>query len=241
MFNGSVKMFGILYGIGVGPGAPDLLTLRAIDAMRHSHVILGATRTGNEYSRALEIARPHLPKDHQELLLDFPMTRDLEKLHDAWDKAAQTTLGILAQGKNAAFLTLGDPLTYSTFAYLMDAVRQRKSDCKINVIPGITAYQAASAKLQIPLCSGQGHLHILSGLASEDELTQQLSCPDTVVLLKAYRNYPAIKRAFQRSQRDGSVWQISHVEQEAQCMNKGLSDEDKPPYMTLLIAPGKRR
>ncbi|MCR5813388.1 MAG: precorrin-2 C(20)-methyltransferase [Desulfovibrio sp.] len=234
-------MYGTLYGIGVGPGAPDLLTLRAIDAMKHCDVILGATRTGNDYSRALEIARPHLPPSHQELKLDFPMTRDHAKLTAAWGLAADKTLAILRLGKNAAFLTLGDPLTYSTFAYLLTAIRKRLATCKIAVIPGITAYQAASARLLIPLCAGEEHLHILSGLASEENLTEQLSCPDTAVILKAYRNFPAIRQALKNTQRDQSVWQVSHVEQAEERLCQGLTEDDKPPYMTLLLSPKNRQ
>ena len=232
---------GTLYGIGVGPGAPDLLTLRAIEAMRQCDVILGATRTGNDYSRALEIARPHLPAHHKEVALDFPMTREAAKLEAAWSIAADKTLTILRQGKNAAFLTLGDPLTYSTFGYLLAAVRKRQASCKITVIPGITAYQAASARLLLPLCAGEEHLHILSGIASRENLTAQLKSPDTVVLLKAYRNFSDIREALQKTGRDKDVWLVSHVEQNEERILKGLGSEDKPPYMTLLISPKSRQ
>ena len=110
-----MTMTGTLYAVGVGPGAPDLLTLRAVEALRRVDVILAAASPRNDYSRALETARPHLRPDVRLQRLEFPMTHDKATLRAAWEKAAGITRDVLRGGENAAFLTIGDPLVYSTF------------------------------------------------------------------------------------------------------------------------------
>ena len=108
----------------MGPGAPDLLTLRAVEALRRVDVILAAASPRNDYSRALETARPHLRPDVRLQRLEFPMTHDKATLRAAWEKAAGITRDVLRGGENAAFLTIGDPLVYSTFGYLLKTLRQ---------------------------------------------------------------------------------------------------------------------
>ena len=100
-------MTGTLYAVGVGPGAPDLLTLRAVEALRLVDVILAAASPRNDYSRALETARPHLRPDVRLQRLEFPMTHDRATLRAAWEKAAGITRDVLRGGANAAFLTIG--------------------------------------------------------------------------------------------------------------------------------------
>ncbi len=229
-------MTGILYGIGVGPGAPDLITLRAVRTLGEIDVILAPVRTGNDDSLALAIARPYCAATCSVCRLDFPMTRDPEILRPAWARAAERALSFVQDGKKVAFLTLGDPLTYSTFTYLLRAVRARAKDTTIVIIPGITSYQAASARLGEPLCEGAEHLHILSGIAPKESLVRELSHADTAVLLKAYRNMPAITDALRETGRADSVWQVTSVEQEGERIHKGLP-ETATPYLTLLVSP----
>ena len=101
-----MTMTGTLYAVGVGPGAPDLLTLRAVEALRRVDVILAAASPRNDYSRALETARPHLRPDVRLQRLEFPMTHDKATLRAAWEKAAGITRDVLRGGENAAFLTI---------------------------------------------------------------------------------------------------------------------------------------
>ncbi|MBQ7608452.1 MAG: precorrin-2 C(20)-methyltransferase [Desulfovibrionaceae bacterium] len=232
-------MFGTLFGIGVGPGAPDLLTIRAVRVLKTVDVLLTPVRRGNDFSRAFEIARPYIGQV-QDVPLDFPMTRDKDILDKAWTCAAKQSVAVLAKGLNAAFLTLGDPLTYSTFSYLMRAVRALDPTIAISVVPGITSYQAASARLCEPLCEGNEHLHILSGIADKDSLLRELENDGPAVVLKAYRNYPAIRDALKASGRDEDVVQVSHVEQEQESLRRGLDEHGTPPYMTLLLSKKRK-
>ncbi|MBQ7457041.1 MAG: precorrin-2 C(20)-methyltransferase [Desulfovibrio sp.] len=228
-------MEGRLFGIGVGPGAPDLLTLRAVFVLSTIDVILSPVRSGNESSKALSIAAPYIAKDCTYHPLDFPMTKDTSRLHDAWNQAATQCIAFIESGKKVAFLTLGDPLTFSTFIYLMRTVKTRAPHIPVTVIPGITSYHAAAAKLCLPLCEGDEHLHILSGIAESETLAAELAHGDTAVILKAYRNIAAIREALHAQGRDHNVWQVRYVEQEEEEIRCGVP-QDEPPYMTLLIS-----
>ncbi len=230
-------MTGVLYGVGVGPGAPDLLTLRAVNVLGKVDVILAAASPRNDYSAALETARPHLRPDVRMLRLEFPMTRDRAVLHEAWRVAAEETQKVLENGENAAFLTIGDPLVYSTFGYLMQTLKQRAPHLPIEIISGITSIQAAAARTGTILCENSESLRIIPGINSREELEKALDGADTAVILKAYRNLPAIVDALRATGRLDSCMLASHVEQPAERLRQGIDlEEGTPPYMSLVIS-----
>lgn len=234
-------MKGILYAVGVGPGAPDLLTLRAVRVLGQVEVILAAASPRNDVSAALETARPHLRPDARILRLDFPMTREKEVLQEAWQAAAETTLAVLNDGENAAFLTIGDPLIYSTFGYLLRTVRALDPQIRVQIIPGITSFQTAAALTETILCEGEESLRILPGIRQGENLAAELSQADMAVILKAYRNFPAIARALAETGRSGDAILASHVERPESHVQRGVSENDaRPPYMSLVLS-GKRQ
>ena len=188
---------GKLYGIGVGPGDPELISLKFVRILKDMDVVFAAASSKNDYSIALGIARPHLGKDIQVIRLSFPMTADIEKEKHAWRKNAETVIEYLNQGKDAAFITIGDPLTYSTYGYLVKEVTNLSPDTVINTIPGITSYQAAAALTNTPLAEGDESLLILSGLKEKDQLKNLIGKADNIILLKAYRNMQEICSAIE--------------------------------------------
>ena len=230
-------MHGILYGVGVGPGAPDLLTLRAVRVLGEVDVILAAASPRNDFSAALDTARPHLRPDVRVERLEFPMTRDKAVLREAWRVAAQTTRGVLESGQSAAFLTIGDPLVYSTFGYLMRTLGECAPHLRVEVVPGITSFQAAAARTRTVLCENGETLRIIPGINSKQSLEESLQESDTAVILKAYRNLPAIAEALDATHRLDSCLLASHVEQPAESVRQGLGGlEGTPPYMSLILS-----
>jgi len=230
-------MSGILYGVGVGPGAPDLLTLRAVRVLGAVDVILAAASPRNDFSAALDTARPHLRADVRVQRLEFPMTRDRAVLREAWREAAQTTVGVLESGLSAAFLTIGDPLIYSTFGYLMRTLAQTAQHLTVEVIPGITSFQAAAARTRTVLCENGETLRVIPGINNRESLEDSLRQTDTAVILKAYRNLPAIAQALSATNRLDSCLLASHVEQPAETVRQGLGDmQNTPPYMSLILS-----
>ena len=230
-------MHGILYGVDVGPGAPDLLTLRAVRVLGEVDVILAAASPRNDFSAALDTARPHLRTDVRVQRLEFPMTRDKAVLHEAWRVAAQTTRDVLESGQSAAFLTIGDPLVYSTFGYLMRTLGECAPHLKVEVVPGITSFQAAAARTRTVLCENGETLRIIPGINSRQSLEESLHESDTAVILKAYRNLAAIAEALDATKRLDSCLLASHVEQPAERVRQGLGGlEGTPPYMSLILS-----
>ena len=140
-------MSGHLYGIGVGPGDPELLTIKAANVLGRVDLILAASSTRNDDSLALDIARPHLKQGTRVIRLGFPMSRDEDTLQSAWVENARLVLKELEAGHDAAFITLGDPLLYSTFAYLLRTLRTLAPDQEVTVVPGITSFQAVAAAM----------------------------------------------------------------------------------------------
>ncbi len=228
---------GTLYGVGVGPGAPDLLTLRAVQVLQKVDVILTAASPRNDYSTALTIASPHLPENTPVLRLEFPMTRDKDALQKAWCAAARKALEVLRQGKNAAFLTLGDPLIYSTFSYLLNKIREEAPELCVEIVPGITSFQAAAARVQKPLCEGAEPLMIIPGIKNAKDLEQSLQVAENAVILKAYRNFDAIKSALDATGRLSQAVLASHVGMEQECIYAHMdAAPEVPPYFSLVLS-----
>lgn len=234
-------MSGTLYAVGVGPGAPDLITLRAASVLGKVSVILAAASPRNDASAALETARAHLSPACCILRLDFPMTREQAELRTAWRKAAETTLAVLAAGEDAAFLTIGDPLIYSTFGYLLRTVRALAPETAVEIIPGITSFQAAAARTETILCEGEQSLRILPGIRRGEDLAAELAEADMAVILKAYRNFPAIARALAETGRAAEALLASHVERPEEALRRGVDEGDaRPPYMSLVLSAAPR-
>lgn len=232
---------GTLYGVGIGPGSPDLLTLRAVSILRSVSVILAAASPKNDDSLALSIASPHLPETCEVIRLDFPMTRNKDVLEAAWSKNARKVRDILNSGKNAAFITLGDPLTYSTFGYLMRAVLKAEPDLPVTIIPGITSYQEAAARTRTVLCEGEESLLLISGINSEDRLRQLLKTADNAVILKAYKNIAAIRDSLQETGRAEDCIFASRLGLNDEIIGHGSkSIPESPHYLSMLLAPARR-
>ncbi|SDB20349.1 precorrin-2/cobalt-factor-2 C20-methyltransferase [Desulfonatronum thiosulfatophilum] len=186
---------GILYGIGVGPGDPDLITLAAVKALAVVDTVFAPASIKNDFSLALDIIRPHLREDVLIRRLDFPMTRDDEIRCRARMQNAQAVLEHLNTGRSAAFITLGDPLIYSTFGHLSRDMRKCDADVDIRIIPGITSYQASAARLGRTLVEGDECLAVTTGNAEPEQLDRLLNTADAVVILKPAKRFAILRKA----------------------------------------------
>lgn len=228
--------YGTLYGIGVGPGDPELITLKAVNRLHKVDVVFAAASTKNEASLAQSIAAPHLRAGVAIIRLDFPMTRDKAVLAKAWRANADRVAGLLAEGKDAAFLTLGDPLTYSTFGYLLRTLNGLLSEIPVVVIPGVTSYQAAAAHTGRVLAESGESLAVVSGVAEEEELMRILSAADSAVILKAYKNLPVIRRVLTRLGLADSAVFVTRLGHAGQEVITNLDNvPDKPSYFSLVL------
>ncbi len=183
---------GTLYGIGVGPGDAELITLKAVRILGVVDVVFAAASTKNDFSNARDIAAPHLRQECEVVNLGFPMTRDEQALHQAWRVNADTVAAALREGRNAAFLTLGDPMLYSTFGYLLQALEDLAPELPVEIIPGITSFQAAAAASRTVLVESGESLVLTSGQSDAERFGRLCRDAENAVVLKAYKNYPQL-------------------------------------------------
>lgn len=234
------EALGTLYGIGVGPGDPDLVTLKALKVLARKPHIFAATSSKNTYSLAEDIVRAHVEGGKVEHL-PFPMTRNPELLKQAWEENARRVLEVLQRGRDAAFVTLGDPLTYSTFGYLLKTLKRLEPGVRVVIIPGITSYHAAAALTQTPLTEGEETLTVASGARGAAKLRQVLDHTDNLVLLKTYRHFDDILLALEEQGLAGQAVCISRCGLAGETVIRDLRTlkGKELPYLSMVIVKKK--
>lgn len=176
--------YGKLYGVGIGPGDPKLLTLRAKEVIDQADIIFSPKGDGAGTSWARSIIEAMTPSPKEFVELTFPMTRNERVLKDYWQKAARRIAEGIAGGKQGAFITLGDPFIYSTYIYLLRTLRQDYPAIEVETIPGISAFNAAAARAQVPLVRGDEKLAIVPVTGDLRGLREAFEAFDTVILMK---------------------------------------------------------
>lgn len=175
---------GTLYGIGVGPGDPELITVKGASLLsRCKHVFVPKARTASD-SVALAIASRYLGSHARVHELVFPMTADTDELSTRWSDSAAQVAEVLGAGEDACFLTLGDPLLYSTYIYLLRALRERLVDVDIVTVPGITAFSAAAALTEFAVGVAKEPVTIVPTADDLTAVRQALEQGGTIVLMK---------------------------------------------------------
>ena len=233
---------GRLHAVGVGPGAPDLLTLRAVEALRSADVILAAESPKNGYSLCLGTVGKFLRPGCAIRRLDFPMSKDKAALEAAWRAAAAETAAWLDKGASAAFLTVGDPLCYSTFIYLARELLRQRPESRVEIIPGISSWQAAAAECQLPLGLGDEILSVVPGTLGNEALERAFAAPGPLVVIKAYRNFQHIRACLEKAGRASGSLLVSRVECQGQMITPLLDfpKDGIPPYMSLILCPAEK-
>jgi precorrin-2/cobalt-factor-2 C20-methyltransferase len=196
---------GRLVGVGVGPGDPDLLTVRALTALRRADRVVAPATAPDAVGRAETIVRQAAPDIRIERA-PFVMHPDPKARAEAMEKIAIDVAAHLDAGEEVAFITLGDPLMYSTFSALADAVRQRRPESVVDVVPGIMAFQSLAARTGTTLVDERQRLSVRTAL-DDDDLADELADPTrTVILYKGGRRLPELAEAARASGRlDGAV------------------------------------
>ncbi|MCK9197718.1 MAG: precorrin-2 C(20)-methyltransferase, partial [Syntrophales bacterium] len=176
--------FGTLYGIGVGPGDPGLMTVKGASLLGECrHVFVPKART-EANSLALSIAKNYLREQAEIHELVFPMSANEEELSAHWRKNAKEINDILREGADACFITLGDPFLYSTFIYLVRELRQLRPAARIVSVPGVTAFSAAASLCTFPVGEGRDGVTIIPAVEDLDHIRRILQDKGTVILMK---------------------------------------------------------
>jgi len=228
---------GTLYGLGLGPGDPELITLKALRILRSVPNLLVPVRRVSDSGYAWAIAQPHLePSARQRVLrLPFPGECDERMLDEQWDRNCQRVLEMLLGGEDAAFLTEGDPLLYSTFIHLAERLRSANPALSIEVVAGVSSITAAAAAAAVPLAARGGRLAVVPAMYDPAELRQTLREFETVVLLKVS---PALERVVALLDELGLAERAVLVERcgrPEQRIVRGLSGPLTADYLSLII------
>ncbi|CAM4390599.1 precorrin-2 C(20)-methyltransferase [Paenibacillus tarimensis] len=176
---------GILYGLGVGPGDPELITVKAFRVMKESAVIAYPKKRSGSKSYALEIVEAYInPAEKLMLGLVFPMTKDQETLDRQWNKAVEQVWEQLCEGHDVAFVTEGDPMLYSTFIHMMRLMKERHPEVEVRTVPGISSINGAASRLNLPLADGDEQIAIVPATNDSAAMRKALLEHDCVIFLK---------------------------------------------------------
>ncbi|SDJ81070.1 precorrin-2 C(20)-methyltransferase [Natronincola ferrireducens] len=228
-------MKGKLYGIGVGPGDPDLLTLKAVKILANADVVICPKGKQEEDSIALKIAREHIQPAAEIKALVFPMVYCQETLESHWRENISIIADALDKGKKVAFLTLGDPLLYSTYIYILKALMA--ADYTIETIPGVTSFSATASRANLPLAEGDETLTILPLIKEEERVKKAFDTSDNLVVLKVSHDPKGLAKRLREKGLQNSFVMISKCGHEDEKITRDIRDleEEKVPYLSTVI------
>ena len=183
-----------LIGIGVGPGDPDLLTVKAVKAIQNADVIMCPASKEDRPSIALSVVSSLIDKSkNQEIVkLIFPMTKDKDVLVETWKKNAKIMAEKVLTGKNVVYLTVGDPYLYSTWIYMHREIEENHPDIKISVIPGIVSMFTFASKVGVSIAEGAEKVSIIPSCYDLSTVKEIAKNSETMVFLKDGRYFDQV-------------------------------------------------
>jgi precorrin-2/cobalt-factor-2 C20-methyltransferase len=225
-------MTGTLYGVGVGPGDLELMTVKAWRLVSTTKVIAYLAANGGD-STARSIAGPFMPDDAVEIAIDVPMRVEREPAQMAYDHGAAQIAEQLAAGRDVVMLCEGDPFFYGSFMYIYDRLAGRFPTM---VVPGITSVTACAAALGKPLCARDDVLKILPATLDADRLRDELATCQSAAIVKVGRHFSKVKQVLSALDLAGRATAVSHATQDGEAIRKVEDIEDLAlPYFTTII------
>lgn len=229
-------MAGIFYGVGVGPGDPELMTLKAKRILNQVEVIIAPESAPGKGSIAADIVSTQLNDPGKILPLVFPMTYDRDKLNAAWQSNLDAVLTLLNEGKDVAFITLGDPMLYSTCAHLMRHLKPH--DITVETVPGIPALCAAASRLNRAVAEENQTVAIIPAAYKQPHLDDLLAIADNVVVMKPSRGYAGLVEKLNQHGFLADAVMVSHCGREAEQITDDLKavDPESVDYLSIILA-----
>ena len=237
-------MKGTLYGVGLGPGDPELVTVKAARLIGSADVIAyHSARHGRSIARG--IAEPYLRDGQIEEHLVYPVTTEATEhpggytgaMEDFYAEAAERIAAHLDAGRDVALLAEGDPLFYSSYMHMHTRLTQRFDAV---IVPGVTSVSAASAATGTPLVQGDEVLTILPGTLPAAELTRRLADTDAAVIMKLGKSYPEVREALSATRRLDRAFYVERASTEQQrVLSAADVDEATVPYFSIVMLPGE--
>jgi precorrin-2/cobalt-factor-2 C20-methyltransferase len=237
---------GRLTGVGLGPGDPELLTIKAVETIRSSPVIAFFAKAGRR-GNARQIADRWIPEGRIELPLYYPMTSEtrfdnpvyVATLRAFYDDATATLAAHLDDGRDVALLAEGDPLFYGSFMHLYVRLRERFETA---IVPGVTGMAGCWGAAGAPIAWGDDVMTVLPGTLSEDELIARLANTHAAVVLKLGSNFQKARAAIVKAGLADRAIYVERGTMAGECVMKlAEKADDSAPYFSLILIPGEGR
>ena len=229
-------MSGILYGVGVGPGDPELMTVKAWRLISTAHVIAYLCANGKD-STARDIANPFIAEATSEIAIDMPMRLEREPGEVAYDKGAAEIADVLDAGKDVIMLCEGDPFFYGSFIYIFERLAKKY---KTIVVPGVTSITAAAAAIGQPLAARNDMLKVLPATLPEDKLHFELATSQAVAIIKVGRHFGKVKLILAELgllSKATAVENATHHDQWIRPV-ESIEGETLPYFTTIIVSNG---
>ncbi len=226
---------GTFYGIGVGPGDPELVTIKASKALRKVKFVFEATSYAGKDSIAGRIAKKYYSKSAKFMSLVFPMVKDERTKTLAWKKNAGLVAEKLLAGHDCAFVTIGDPMIYSTCSYLLAELRKLVPKLRSEIIPGITSFQTAAAKSQEPLVEDRETMTVVPSFSSDALKDLKKHSSGTLVLMKAFRTKKEITAYIRKNRCEAIFASKLCLKGELVTTDIDLAESSPEEYLSLFI------
>lgn len=227
------------YGIGVGPGDSELVTIKASRLLEDLDILYTPEAKKGSKSFALGIAEPYL-KEHLEIKQrHFPMVRSNSTKEVQWQAISAEIAEDVKSGKNVGFITLGDPMVYSTYSYLL-ALLEKEIDCQ--TIPGITSFCSMASELGQPLTMDEESLAVMPATASAEKIEAALELHDSIVIMKVANHLDTVLPLLEKIgllQQTFMVSNSSTDKQQTLLGLEGITLETKLPYFTTFLVKKK--
>lgn len=231
-------MTGTLYGVGVGPGDPELITLKALRVLRETAVLAWPAPLEGD-SMARSIAAPHLDGSHIEIPIRMPMEVARFPAQSVYETAAEEISDHLAQGRDVAVLCEGDPFFYGSFMYLFARLSERHP---VEVIPGVSSLTATAAATGAPLAARNDVLTVIPAPLEEADLAARLDGVDAAAIIKVGRHLPKLRRVLEAAGLTDAARYIGHAtmgERQTVCPLADYPNE-KAPYFSMILVHRRR-
>ncbi len=223
---------GKIWGIGVGPGDPDLLTLKAYRIIQNADVIAySAPNEGDSVARS--IAASHFPGGQEEIVIRISMDLGIFPPTDVYDRAHRDISGRVEAGHSVAVLCEGDPFFYGSFMYLFERLARR---WPVEVVPGVSSLTACAAALHMPLASRNDVVTVIPATLEEDDMARRLAAADMAVFIKVGRHLNKVRSVLREA---GLMETARYIERATMEAEKQLPlaelTDDKAPYFSMIL------
>lgn len=226
---------GKFYGIGVGVGDPENITVKATKKLHEVDVIVLPEAKSGEGSTAFNIVKEYVKAGLEQMFLEFPMIKDVEARKVFRKNNADKVSAELEKGKNVAFLTIGDPMTYSTYTYVLEHIAD---DVEVETIAGITSFNSIAARLNVPLMIGDEDLKVVS-VNRKTDIYKEIENNDNLVLMKISRNFEKIKKAIIETGNKENAVIVSDCGKENEVVYWDIESVEEVPYFSTMILKKK--